>query len=310
MAHHMSDGLRAPLRAALPTLRIIAMVYTGLSAVAGLVVLISIAAEPKVPAAREVAEPAREAVSQVLAPTSQMVDTLMPEPAGPIEIRPAAINLAPFVASTALDVTILDAAPADDQDAAGAQPLAPAPAVRSVRRVAQPVRVSPEADIEDVASDDQPAEADVPPPPAPQPDVVEQPVDVAPMQQAATVDAPRALPTLVLPRTAKEVKAYLDAQNQAAIDAEKASQAQAKAQADAANQAAIDAIKAQATSAARAAEAGPALAPAAAAVLPADPTPTPRPADARATAAQAKARADAANQAAIDAARTQKSAGR
>src|SRR5437868_4022456 len=55
-------AMRSLMSAAIPTVRLVAMVYTGLGGVAALVLVVSVAAMPNAPVLQQVAEPARQAV--------------------------------------------------------------------------------------------------------------------------------------------------------------------------------------------------------------------------------------------------------
>jgi hypothetical protein len=301
MRRDLMRHVHAAASASAPSLRVVGLVYTGLGGVAVLVLVTALAVMPTAPILQQVAEPARQAVSNLVQPTSDLVPSFMVPPVVQVSIKPAVPTPVPFVASTTLDITIDDVAP-PDEDVPAEAPVEE-PAVITVTRpifllpasVETAAEVAPDEQAMDEEDQPQPAEI----PAAPQPDIV-QPAE-APVMYIAVAEAPRALPTPAPTLTPQELKARAEQENQAAIDAAKAAQAQAKAAADAANQAAIDAGKA-----AKAAQAA-AMADAALTL------PTPAPASTKAStdaakeaAAKAKAEANAANQAAIDAAKAAK----
>jgi colicin import membrane protein len=196
------------------------------------------------------------------------------------------------VASVTLDISI-------DEVEQPAQPVV----VRAVAPRVAALDVAPPtvADEPVVDDEEQPHPEEAPAPTLPQVVQAAEP----PTLVIASVEAPKVLPTPVPTLTPQQLKARADAANQAAIDAAKAAQARAKADADAANQAAIDEQKR-----AIAVSNVPAMADAALVL----PTPTPTKTNAktaaegtRETAAKAKAVENAANQAAIEAAKAVKS---
>jgi trimeric autotransporter adhesin len=299
MQQAIARHAQAILRMALPSLRIVGLVYTGLGGMLAMLIVIGVAAMPATPALQQVAEPARQAVASLVQPSSEMVAALVSGPSVRVSVEPAKPKTALFVATTSLDITI---DPLPDAEVSSSEESAPVSTVV----VASTYAPRPQVVVEEQPVEDIPAEEAISEPAAePEADVVEPAQTVT--LQIARVEGPSALPTPIAPPTTpQEVKARVDAANQAAIDAAKAEQARAKAEADAANQAAIDANK-------RAAVAdGAAMADAALAL------PTPAPVSTKAAnkaasdaaklaAAKAKADADAANQAAIDAARAAKS---
>ena len=318
----LQRGLQAIAATALPSLRVVALTYTGLGGVAALVLVVSMAAIPRPPILQQMTAPARQVVSTFISPATD----LFPGPSVQLQapLPAAAPTAVPFVATVTLDVTIDDAEPAAEP--AVDEPVAeavvvPQPTVAPVavaRRVFVPAPIAPAPEEEAVADDQQDEDVvDDAPPVEVVPTTETAIVEPAPVVlQTAAAEPPKPLPAP--PTSPQEAKARADAANQAAIDAAKAAQAQAKAEADAANQAAIDALK----RAAAQAKAGPAMSDAALA-LP-SPTATSTPAQAakaaadianqaaietsKAAQARAKAEADAANQAAIDAAKAAKKA--
>jgi hypothetical protein len=240
MQRGIGGALRKAVNAALPSLRVVALVYLGLSAVAGLVVVITASVAPKAPVLQQVAEPARQAVTTLVQPTGDMIRSVMPAPPSvpapaPLThvVVPAAEETpAPFVGTATLYVSIDEV------------PSAPPPAIR-VAQASPPVAI--EVTSDEAPADDQSEEV-VPDEAAPADEVVAPPAETQSVQ-IATAEAPKPLPTpapTMAPETPQMAKARADAANQAAIDSAKAAAAQAKADADVANQAAIDARKATA----------------------------------------------------------------
>jgi hypothetical protein len=239
MQRGIGELVRSVMRSMLPSLRVVALVYTGLSGVAVLVLVVTASIVPKAPIVQQVTEPARQVVTTFVQPTTDMIGSLIPAPLPSLpEVVPAVAPTAlPFVDTTALDVTI-DEPPAP-------VPVYSAPVRRPVARLAPSTPVVDDSAFEDDASEELPEE-DAPLAITPEP--VVEPAQT-PMVQMASAEPPKPLPTVVptpVPETAQMVKARMDAANQAAIDAAKAAAAKAKADADAANQAAIDAQKAAA----------------------------------------------------------------
>lgn len=283
----MRRALRGLVSTALPSLRVVALVYAGISGIAVLVVVVTAAVTPKAPVLQQVTEPAREAVTTLVQPTTNMVTGIMASPPPPAPTVATAPEPPLFVDMTTLDVVIDNPAPTPEPV------VVQRPQLRAVYVApAAPAVTADEASADDQSVDDAVAE-DVPASSNDQ--VVSAPQD-APALQEAAAEAPKALPTptVVIPTTPEQVKAQVDAANQAAIDAAKTATATAKAQADVANQAAIDAARQSSA---------PALSDAAITL----PTPTltakQSAETARLEAEKQKAEADAANQAAIDAAR-------
>jgi hypothetical protein len=298
-------------RAALPFVRVIGLVYTGLIGMVIMVVVFAVGVTPVGPALEQAAEPARQAMSNLVQPPTDAVLAILGGGGGPaVQIAQSPPSFGPSptsgfsVSTSALESS---AAPVLDDE----QPLEESPLPASAesayifvapRQVRQPV-------LEEFVPEDEPmTELNQPAPP--KPIVIVQPGEPIVLQIASEAP-PKALPTPTPTETALQAKARLDAENQAAIDAIKAAQVRSKADEDAANQAAIDAQKAALSATPTGVPAGPS-----AAVSTTTPTtttqaakpPTPVPTDvlpAVAT-AQAKAMADAANQAAIDKAKAEK----
>lgn len=331
-------GLRNHLRAisstVFPSLRVIGMAYTGLIGIGAAALVVSVAFLPVAPVLQQATQPAREAVAVFVQPATDVVTNLIiagaTAPRGPLLlfVQPPlpAVASAPIVEDEVPD----DAVPSN---AEASQPVAARVAVArppqlSVVPVAK-ANVSRGTDAETSDPDaedvpvDEPQQAVETRDRAPVREVAVAPA--APVQQEASVEAPRPLPTQPAPTEAAwQIKARLDVENQAAIDATKASIVRRKAAADTANQAAIDVQKSTSvyvaapspTETAETAQPLPAIAQATA------PTLTPQTliaanADnqtlidaARAARLRATADANAANQAAIDAARAPRSPAR
>ncbi len=282
----MLDRLRAAASLAKPSLRVVGLTYTGLGGMLALALVVSVAVVPVGPALQQVAEPARQAVTSLVQPTSDAVTVFFGGGAPMVHVEgPAAVSsssrAAAFSDVVSLDVTIEDA------------PTEPMIADEPVPAIVAPVVTHAPA-----------AEAQTP------------------ADETVDQEAPKPLPTLVPPETAAQTKARLDVENQAAIDAAKAAQLKAKADADTANNAAIAALKAAATATAVAnnapvAEAATVVAKAiestdsavaapvatTSAVTKAKTSDAPTPAPTVVVTPQSKAAANAANQAAIDAAK-------
>src|SRR5579864_4119631 len=187
MERGIGRTVHALVSSALPSLRVVALVYTGLGGMAALLVVVTAALVPGAPILQQVTEPARQAVTSFVQPTTERVTPSI-APAPVVAITPR------FVATTSLDVKI-----------------DPEPVVLDVTIVPVPkptfTYVAPTIDLtqpDDRSSDavvDDSAEI------APAPDVVEQQATL----QIATVEAPKPLPTPVIPTTPAEVKAQVDA---------------------------------------------------------------------------------------------------
>jgi hypothetical protein len=271
-----------------PWVRVIGLAYTGLGGMLALVLVISVALVPVGPALQQVAEPARQVISNVVQPTSDVVTTFLG--GGPAaHVDPVASVAWPSGASLFVDS---DSPRVEIADAPFEEP--PPVVAASAPRTAVVVAQSPAPEVDDEIVGLEPIEISAPH--AVVPIVVVVPAPTAGLQ-IASYEAPRALPTLPTPtETARQIKTRLDVANQAAIDAAKAVQARAKAEADAANNAAIAARKAAATAATPTTSAPTQSTTTITAARPsAGATPAPI--------AQSKAAADAANQAAIDAAK-------
>jgi hypothetical protein len=233
--------LRAIAKTAVPGLRVIALVYTGLGGMIALALVVSVALIPVGPVLQQVAEPARQAVSSLVQPTSDAVTVFFGGvPAvhvdAPVSSR---TRVSTFSDAVSLDVTI------DEASVEPTVPEEPVPVAAPLARVVSPARAAAPADeAVDETAELEPIEVSAPH--AVAPIVVVQPAPTAGMR-IASHEAPKALPTAVPTETAAQIKTRLDIENQAAIDAAKAAQLRAKAEADAANNAAIAALKAAAT---------------------------------------------------------------
>jgi hypothetical protein len=309
--------VREAAAAVTPSLRVVGLVYTGLGGMIALGLVVSVAVVPVAPALQEVAEPARQAVRSLVQPTSDAV-TIFFGGAPAIHIETLGAVGSPTVSTSFSGVVRLDVTIEDSPEAAAVdEPIAVVVAPVALH-VPSAVEQSPEAEVSDEIVGLEPIEVSAPHPV--EPVVVVVPVPTAGLQMASQ-EAPKALPTLPAPtETPLQMKARLDAENQAAIDAAKAAQMRAKAEADAANNAAIAARKAAATATAAAQNASVSdiTAFAASPVATVSATATPAAATKSATTAptvennepatlvaraQSKASANAANQAAIDAAK-------
>ena len=316
----MLDRLRAAASLAKPSLRVVGLTYTGLGGMLALALVVSVAVVPVGPALQQVAEPARQAVTSLVQPTSDAVTVFFGGGAPMVHVEgPAAVSsssrAAAFSDVVSLDVTIEDA-PAEPMIAD--EPVAAVVAPVVTRAPAAEAQ-TPADETVDETTGVEPIEVSAPHPV--QPVVVVLPAPTVVLQMASQ-EAPKPLPTLVPPETAAQTKARLDVENQAAIDAAKAAQLKAKADADTANNAAIAALKAAATATAVAnnapvAEAATVVAKAiestdsavaapvatTSAVTKAKTSDAPTPAPTVVVTPQSKAAANAANQAAIDAAK-------
>jgi hypothetical protein len=333
-------GLRNHLRAvvsdtALPSLRVIGMAYTGLIGVGAMALVVSVAFLPVAPVLQQATQPARDAVVNLVQPATDVVTSLIvgggTVPREPFfQFAPATqVALADGFADE--DGIPKDAAAGSADDQAVAAEAPPAQSTRLLVASAR-VAVAPAADVvppDPVAEDvpvDEPEQAVEARDQAPVQQVAVALAD-SPVQQAANAEAPRPLPPHPT-ETTGQTRARLDAENQAAIDAAKASAVRRKAAADAANQTAIDVRKSvtvnlvatpSPTQAAETPKATPAEAPTTTPAGPATPTATPQTRvaanggnqavidTAKAAALRAKADANAANQAAIDAAKAPRS---
>lgn len=221
----------------LPSLRVVALTYTGLAGIAAMIVVVTAAIMPRTPILEQVTEPARQVVTTFVQPTTDLVSSFIAPPTLPLP-PPTAAKPSAFVATTRLNV-VIDSPPAVlDVTIA---PVAPTPRPRLV--YAPPPAPAPLEEVIDDSDDVVDDEMDFSPVGETRP--VEQIVEAPPVMQMASVATPVPLPTatVVIPTTEAQVKAQTDAANQAAIDAAKAAAAAAKARDNAANQAAIDAQK-------------------------------------------------------------------
>src|SRR6266566_1793538 len=108
------DRLRAAVSSATPSLRVVGLTYTGLGGMLALALIVSVAVVPVGPALQQVAEPARQAVSSFVQPTSDAVTVFFGGGAPAALIEPMAIAASPavqtgFSVAVTLDVTIDDA---------------------------------------------------------------------------------------------------------------------------------------------------------------------------------------------------------
>src|SRR6266851_5195939 len=96
-----------------PALRVVGLTYTGLGGMLALALIVSVGVVPVAPALQQVAEPARQAVSNLVQPTSDAVTVFFGgAPAIHVESS-ATVSLPPVVTAfsdvVSLDVTIEDA---------------------------------------------------------------------------------------------------------------------------------------------------------------------------------------------------------
>ncbi|MDQ6669559.1 MAG: hypothetical protein M3069_02150 [Chloroflexota bacterium] len=297
-------------RTALPGLRVIGMAYTGLIGMVAVVVVVSVAFLPGTPVLQEASQPARGTVGSIVQPATDAVTSI----AGFRRVAPEAVPRVVPAPTAALPSDL------SSQDLGGAEALAEPPATAETppepplvpgaprAQTTRIVLASPPVALASAPEDSGPIAEEVPPEqPAPTAAAIDPPPE-KPMvpadrqiQQAADVETPKPLPPTPRPtETVAQTRARLEAENQAAIDAAKATQARLKAEGDAANQAAIDARKAAtamlviAPRQTRIAEA--------AAVTP-RPTPVADVAKSTPAASHTKAAMDAENQVQIDAAK-------
>src|SRR5579864_1221509 len=101
----MRRALSGLVSTVLPSLRVVALVYAGLSGIAVLVVVVTAAVAPKAPLVQQVTEPAREAVTTLVQPTTDLVTGIMTAPPPPVPAA-ALSGPPPFVDTTTLDVVI------------------------------------------------------------------------------------------------------------------------------------------------------------------------------------------------------------
>src|ERR671932_2849190 len=72
MHRDVLPGLKAIVTAAVPSLRVVALTYTGLGGVAALVLVVSVAMMPRQPILQQVTEPARQVVSTFIPPAVEL----------------------------------------------------------------------------------------------------------------------------------------------------------------------------------------------------------------------------------------------
>ncbi|GAC1314366.1 MAG: hypothetical protein NVSMB2_03680 [Chloroflexota bacterium] len=319
-----------------PSLRVVGLTYTGLLGILSLVAVIGVGLSPVSPTIQQVTQPARQAVTDFVQPTSDVVITLIG--ATPLHV----VASPPLSETKSVAVTVAGQSDASLEEEiftpdepltlteTAVEPQAAAEPVQAVFGpspvvVAGPPQAADAAAIDDLPSD-MPSDESEPQDMAPAeeaPTVIVQPMDTTGLR-IATEETPQPLPT-VQPETPAQIKARLDAENIAAIGVAREARARAKAEADAANQAAIDALKSASAAATAVARGAPAPAavptpePTSAPVVEARPQPqavvpaleaiivkqsSPSPSTVSPVpSVTSKAAADAANQAAIDAAK-------
>jgi colicin import membrane protein len=228
--------VRALASTAVPTLRIVGLVYTGLGGVVALVLVISVAALSSTPILQQVAEPARQAMTSLVQPTGELVTSFIAAPAVRAAVRPIQPPPAPFAASTTVTITVDDAPMIEDTAPATAPEPEDLYATQLVIYLIRSDRAPNDEElVEEVPVDDV---ADMP---VAEPDLV-QPAEQLTLQ-IATAEEPHVLPAPPPPATPQQIHAQEEAANHAAIEANKAAQALAKEQAAEANHAAIEANK-------------------------------------------------------------------
>jgi len=203
-----------------PSVRAIGLAYTGLGGMTALALVVSVALVPVAPALQQAAEPARQAVSNMVQPTTDAVTTFFG--GGPVmHADPVVHGFAPdrapepFADAPGLDMAIQDGQETMIQD----EPPVVMVAIVPRAFAAETDSAAPEAVDEIVGLE--PVEVSSPHPV----EAIVKPAPVA-VLQIASQDVPKALPTLPAPtETPRQVKARMDVENQAAIDAAKAAQA-------------------------------------------------------------------------------------
>lgn len=322
-----------------PSLRVVGLTYTGLLGILALVAVIGVGLSPVSPALQQVTEPARQAVSEYVQPTSDFVTTIIGAPLHVVITPPLSETR-----SLAVTVAVQDDRPLGEDDALTQELVTPSepfaetgvqveltPVFGPSPIFSPPIAVTDTSIAVDETPSDMPAEDEEPVevPAEPAPLMIVQPAEPSGLLIAAQ-ETPQSLPS-VQPETAAQIKARLDAENAAAIAAAREARARAKAEADVANQAAIDALKAANAAATAVAKGAPSPTPLptpqptattvpqpqlpAVAPVPSEQTlvkqsaplsaPTaPTRTSVPATGLTGKAAADAANQAAIDAAKS------
>src|SRR5712691_5498864 len=109
------DRLRAMASATIPGLRVIGLAYTGLGGMIAVTLIVSVAVVPVAPALQQVTEPARQAVSSLVQPSTDVVTVFFGgAPAihleGPATVSSPTVMTA-FTDVVSLDVTVEDAPP-------------------------------------------------------------------------------------------------------------------------------------------------------------------------------------------------------
>src|SRR5579864_9365669 len=182
MERGIGRTVHALVSSALPSLRVVALVYTGLGGIAALLVVVTAALVPSAPILQQVTEPARQAVTSFVQPTTERVTPFI-APAPAVAITPR------FVATTSLDVEI------DPEPVVLDVTIVPVPKpTPTFTYVAPTIDLTQPGDQSGDEVVDDSAEI------MPVADVVEQAPDQATLQ-IATVEQPRALPTVVIPTT-------------------------------------------------------------------------------------------------------------
>src|SRR5579859_4209859 len=194
-----------------PTLRIIGLAYTGLGGMLATVLVVSVALVPVSPQLQQATQPARQAVSDLVQPTSDAVTSFfggIPAPVPPLDHPAAPNSLVALADPINLDVTL-------DEPVESVPPPEPPLVVAAAWRAPAAVVETPAPEVVDEIVGVEPIEISSPRAvvaPAPTP---------LPMLQIAVAEVPKPLPTLPAPtETALQAKARAEAENRTAIDAE------------------------------------------------------------------------------------------
>src|SRR5712691_3719448 len=127
-----------------PALRVVGLTYTGLGGMIALALIVSVAVVPVAPALQQVAEPARQAVSSLVQPTSDAVTIFFGGAPAVVHVESPMPGGSPTVVTAFSDVVSLDVTIEDiPQVTAVDEPAAAvSPAVTSAR-VAEAPRAEP-----------------------------------------------------------------------------------------------------------------------------------------------------------------------
>src|SRR5579859_3468921 len=217
---------------AVPSLRVIGMAYTGLIGVFGVALVVSVAFLPVPPVVQEATQPAREAVGNFVQPATDAVASIISTqiaPRGPAFLflpAPVAASSNMIATPDTTDETQVDQAAADEPPTS-TQPDRVLVASAVLRKPAVLVVAEPDPVVEDVPVEEpEQAVQVIDQTPVPQ---VPEALPEVPLQQEANVASPRPLPPVPTPtETPRQTRARLDVENQAAIDAARATQVRLK----------------------------------------------------------------------------------